>query len=348
MNSLASYSEELHAAPLRGGARAAVLLLALGPEGASRLLKHMAPDEIVSLKAAAAKLENVSPDQIDEVVEDFASTFKRGPIFPGPGQQMADLLRNALSENEYEALFPDEKSRAIQTMLAQDKRNVWEAVADIEGEVLAKKLSGEHPHIIAILLSKVPSDAAVLIVRAFEPDLRNDVLKRMLQIKPLAGPIQSLFESHVRQTYLVTGDDQAGEGRHTILANVVNRLAKDESTELIDFIEVDQPEEAMELRKLLFAFEDIPGMPQKARLTLFDGIGAETIILALQGAPDDIRESILSAQGARARRMIEAELSQESNATKDAIEAARRDIAGRALELAGEGTIILRESEDED
>ncbi|MER0236757.1 FliG C-terminal domain-containing protein [Fulvimarina sp. MAC8] len=347
MNSLASYSEELNAAPLRGGARAAVLLLALGPGGASRLLKHMAPDEIMSLKEAAASLENVSSEQINEVVEDFASTFKGGPIFPGPGQQMSDLLRNALGETQYESLFPSEEPFSIQDMFANAPRDVWDAVADMDVGTLAKKLSAEHPHIIALVLSKVPSEAAVVIVRAFEPALKNDVMKRMLQIKPLAGPIEDLFETHVRETYLVTGDGQSGESRHLVLANVVNLLAKQESTELIEFIESDQPDEAVELRKLLFAFDDIPGMPAKSRLTLFDGIQADTVIMALRGASDGIREAVLSAQGARARRMIESELSQESNATKDAIEAARRDIASRALEMAGAGTIILREGDEE-
>ncbi|MDY8108917.1 FliG C-terminal domain-containing protein [Fulvimarina sp. 2208YS6-2-32] len=335
-------------APLRGGARAAVLLLALGAEGAARLLKHMAPSEIISLREAAAKLENVSPEQIDEVVEDFAATFKRGPIFPGPGQQMAELLKSALTNSEYEDLFPDERQLAIQDLIDGDRRNVWEAVAGMEAEVLARKLSSEHPHIVAIIIAKLPSDTASLVVRAFETNVRNDVLKRMLQVKPLARPIQTLFEAHVRKTYLVTADDQKGESRHTILANVVNRLAKEASDELITYIEADRPDDAQELRRLLFAFEDIPTMPQKARLTLFDGVQVETVILALRGASDEIRETILSAQGARARRMIEAELLQESNATKDEIDGARRSIATRALELAGAGTIMLREGEGDE
>ncbi|MEN3793960.1 FliG C-terminal domain-containing protein [Fulvimarina sp. MAC3] len=348
MNSLASYSEELNAAPLRGGARAAVLLLALGPGGASRLLKHMAPDEIMSLKEAAASLENVSSEQINEVVEDFASTFKSGPIFPGPGQQMSELLRNALGESQYDSLFPKEEPFSIQEMFANaPPLDVWDAVADMDVATLAGKLSAEHPHIIALVLSKVPSDAAVLLVRAFEPVLKNDVMKRMLQIKPLAGPIEELFETHVRETYLVTGDGQGGEGRHLALANVVNLLGKEESSELIEFIESDQPDDATQLRKLLFAFEDILGMPAKSRLTLFDSIEADTVIMALRGAPDALKEAVLSAQGARARRMMEAELGQAANVTKEAIESARRDIASRALEMAGSGTIILREGDED-
>ncbi|RFC64091.1 flagellar motor switch protein FliG [Fulvimarina endophytica] len=348
MNGLASYSELPMVAPLRGGARAAVLLLALGAEGAAKLLKHMAPDEIISLRKAAASLENVSPDQIDEVVEDFASTFKRGPIFHGPDQQMADLLKSALSEQEYESLFPDEKSRAIQTLFTAQVRDVWEAVADVEAEDLAGKLSDEHPHIIAILFAKLPSERAALVARAFEPALRNDVLKRMLEVRPLSGPIQAIFEAHVREAYLVSAEGEAenGESRHLVLANVVNRLDKTESEELIGFIESADSSEADELRKLLFAFDDIPSMPQKSRLTLFDGFQTETVILSLRGASAEVTETVLATQGARARRMIEAELAQESNATKEAIDGARRSIAARALELASRGAIVLREDEE--
>ncbi|MEE2949828.1 MAG: hypothetical protein VYD57_01050, partial [Pseudomonadota bacterium] len=147
MTSLARYSEDLEVPPLSGGARAAVLLLALGSEGASRVLKHMAPNEIVALRQAAASLNEVLPEQIEAVVEEFSDTFKRGPIFPGPSQQMTKLLKSALTENEFQSLFPNERQDDIDRILYADTRNVWEAMAEMEGAVLAGKLSGEHPHI---------------------------------------------------------------------------------------------------------------------------------------------------------------------------------------------------------
>ena len=71
------------------------------------------------------------------------------------------------------------------------------------------------------------------------------------------------------------------------------------TNELIEIIETDMPEDAQQLKKLLFAFEDIPTMPARARLTLFDGIAADTVIMALRGADETIRESVLAAHGAR-------------------------------------------------
>lgn len=345
MTSLARYSEDLDVPPLSGGARAAVLLLALGSEGASRVLKHMAPDEIVALRQAAATLNEVLPEQIEAVVEEFSDTFKRGPIFPGPSQQMTKLLKSALTENEFQSLFPNERQDDIDRILYADTRNVWEAMAEMEGAVLAGKLSGEHPHIVALLLSKLPSDVSVAIIKACDPTMRNDIMRRMLMVKPLAAPVQALFETHVREAYLVVGDDADNGSSHTVLANVINRMDKTDGNELIEIIEADMPEDALQLKKLLFAFEDIPTMPARARLTLFDGIAADTVIMALRGADETIRESVLAAHGARARRMIEAELGQNVQPLKQDIEAARREIANLALEMAGAGTIQLRDEE---
>lgn len=342
MSMIAAYQDEDVALPRSSRARAAILLLAMGSSGASRVLKHLAPGDIKLLRDAAGGLEPISPEQMDLIVEIFQEAFRKGPGVAGPERQMDELLQKALSEDEFEALFPEAAAELALEMSDEQPRSVWDAVADMQGEVLAPQLAREHPHVVAILLSKIPAVTASSIVREFDPGFRNSVMRRMLTLKPLSVPVLNLFETHVRQAYLGSQESPESTGSHAILADIVNRLEKRQADELLEAVRTVRPRDAENLQRLLFNFNDLPELPQKSRLTLFDAIPTEVSILALRGASPEMKECVLSALGARARRMAEAELSQQIDVQESEIEAARRRIADEALRLSGDGRIQLR------
>ncbi|MCB8837933.1 FliG C-terminal domain-containing protein [Aurantimonas sp. VKM B-3413] len=345
MSIVAAYHDDGSGLPLSGGARAAILLLALGSTGAARILKHLSSDEIRILKDSASALPPIAPEQIDELVDEFHESFKKGPGLDGPARQMSELLQSALNPDEYRALFPD---AAIEHERATNEQiDIWEALADMEGAAIAAKLSGEHPHLVAVILSRVSADLASTIVREFSPAFRNDVMRRILSLKPLALSVGKLFESHLRLTYLSASDSGSETTSHAFLAEIINRMDKEQAEALIDAIRVNRPSDAEALQRLLFAFQDLPILPVKSRLTLFDTLPIDVTILALRGAPDDIKECVLSSLGARNRRMVESELGQSANVQKSEIEGARRRIANEALRLAGDGKLALRDEGDE-
>ena len=117
---------------------------------------------------------------------------------------------------------------------------------------------------------------------------------------------------------------------------------------ILEGLKVARPSEAAALKKLLFSFEDIIKLDQKYRLILFDKVQTEQVMIALRGADAELKEIILSSLGARARRMIEAELNgAEGEVTKE-VAAARRAIAETALRLASSGEISIEEPAVED
>ncbi|MEX6504961.1 FliG C-terminal domain-containing protein [Jiella sp. M17.18] len=344
MSIVAAYHDDGSGLPQSGSARAAILLLALGSSGAARLLKHLSPSEIRILKESAAGLPPIAPEQIDELVDDFHESFKKGPGLDGPARQMSELLQSALTPEEYRSLFPQ---AALERDLENDSQiDVWDAIGRLEGPAIAAKLTGEHPHLVAIVLSKVTSDIASAIVREFPAAYRNDVMSRILTLKPLAEEVRTVFEGHLRGSFLASSDGGGESTSHAFLAEIVNRLDKEQGEALIETLRVTRPSDAEALQRLLFAFDDLPILPVKSRLTLFDAVPTDVTILALRGASDAVKECVLSALGARNRRMVEAELGQEATVQKSEIEGARRRIANDALRLAGEGKITLREGEE--
>ncbi|WP_062014263.1 FliG C-terminal domain-containing protein [Aureimonas sp. AU4] len=334
----ASYSLlEAERSPKSGAARAAILLLAMGGEGAAKLLKHFSPEELRQLRQGAAAQSPVSSMELEEIVSEFQDAFRSGPGLIGLDGELSKLLRSSLSTDELALVFQGEEA-AVDSGLP-----VWYELEQLGSEAIGALLSREHPQVAAYALQRIKAEVAAAIVATMDPARRNDVVRRMLSAKPPAEAMQRLIEQRFREAFVQGSNGAERRARHATLAEIVNRMEKQQTEELLQAIEVEEPEEAVALRKLLFAFEDILTLPRKSRLLLFDAIPTETVTLSLAGAEPDLREAVLSSLGARARRMVEAELSRGDVGNADAVQAARRTIAASALRLSAEGRIDLSE-----
>lgn len=76
---------------------------------------------------------------------------------------------------------------------------------------------------------------------------------------------------------------------------------------------------------------------------MFNDISGDVITLALRGTSTEMQESVLSAIGARQRRMIESELGNGDLGKPAEVAVARRSITQEAIRLAGEDKLRLRE-----
>ena len=130
------------------------------------------------------------------------------------------------------------------------------------------------------------------------------------------------------------------------VAALLNGLGREGAREVLDSLAVDDENSAAAIKALLFDFEDVARLDQVSRVTLFDTINPEQIILALSGASSGLTEQILSALGARGRRMVEAELQAKPVNAPDKVTNARRAIADAALTLAEAGRITLPQAQD--
>lgn len=328
----------------KGAARAAALLLAMGESGAARVLRHLSSDEIKALTKSASVLDPISPEELDALVGEFQNAFKTGPGLSGPGRQMNELLQNALSPEDYALILAGEVE-SEGAVFEIEPKTVWNEIEETAEGVLEAQLAHEHPQIVAVLLCKLAPARTAKIVAGFEPRFRNEVMSRMLGAKPLAAPVDELLRTHARHAWLETSQNAKSGGRHAMLADIVNRMEKDQIDALLDEISEKRPDDAKALRELLFSFEDVVTLTAKARLVLFDTIPADTVTRALVGASSEIRECVLASMGARARRMVEAELAQMGEGNARETEAARREIAATALRLSGEGRLTLGAAE---
>ncbi|MDX8530373.1 flagellar motor switch protein FliG [Mesorhizobium sp. VK25A] len=318
--------------------KAAAILVAMGKPAASRLLKFFKQDELKALIEGARLLRTIPQADLERIVAEFEAEFTEGAGLLDSADRMDTILNESLSPEEMSAIMGEKKFEPV----LEGPPPIWPDLEKLEPSRLGSFLAGEHPQTSAMVLSKLASQTAANVLLTMEKPMRSQIIKRMVTMANIPDAASRIVENQLRVSVLsqkASRDTTAGQER---VASVLNEMEKPELDELMqDLEEVGTPDLAG-VRSRLFAFDDLPLLPQKARVLLFDGLSTELVTLALRGASPELAESALSAIGARSRRMIESELGQGSEGIALAdIMAARKSVSVAAIRLSREGAFEL-------
>jgi len=326
---------------MSGIEKAAIVLNVLDPEHAGRLLQSFSRDDLSTIKSISKSLEPVSKDVFAFLVEEFSEHFSDGIKMLGSSRNIGGLLEEVLTPDQVAQLNTDANAKK------NSKVSVWDNPEFTKQEVLEPIMGTEHPQLAAALLSRLNSDTSSRVIAKLSDDERNDIMFRMLKMRTIKQEIICIMEDHIRGTYIENDESKKGAESRSKMAMIINKMDKEKADTFLLDLAIEAPEETALLKKLLFAFEDIPVLATKDRLTLFDKVPTDTAILALNGLDGELKEIILSSFGGRVRKMIESELSIADGKDPEVIESSRRTIANIALDLAAKGEISIDMEEDE-
>ena len=332
-------SSKRHA--LTGPEKVGVLLLALGKTKAAQLLRRLDPDELRLLTRSSSRLRPITADEVEALIEEFAESFTGGIGFTGTAEEVKSLLSDVMSADEI-AQYMREPSTEGQP--------VWDRLVPLRDNVLQPLLLKEHPQTIAVILSRIDSNVGARLLRTLEPEFRHSLLRRMLGLKGVSESAMAAIENGLREDLLATMLAAPNSEARKTIAGILNKLDGSQANEILKSIAATRPEDANELKSMLFSFGDIANLKPRARALILEKVPTEQVVLALNGADPGLQEAVLSTLTARVRRMVEAELEAAPPGRTRDIEEARRGIVAAVLNLMARGEITLedRSSEEED
>jgi flagellar motor switch protein FliG len=214
---------------------------------------------------------------------------------------------------------------------------VWDRIAKVKDDALRAYLQKEHPQTAAMILSHIGSETAARIISTFPAQERNALLIRMLGIKKVADDAARAVENAIAEELL----SKSSTGSHAGIADILNRLDKSQSEDLLKDLAVVRPDDAKTLKGMLFTFIELVNLPAKARTLVLDQVPIEKLVAALKGTDTAFQQSILSSLAARSKRMVEAELQGGGNASERDVVEARRAIVDTVLKMMAKGEIAL-------
>ena len=317
-----------------GREKVAILLLSLGQDLGSTLLQKFDAKEIKAIMASAGALGSVGKDDLDFLVDDFAAHFAKAIGLGTDFESMRSLVEKAFPPTQLAELLGN-------SPLATAHEPVWRQLTAGSENSLVPYLLDEHPQTVAFVLSKLDSEFAARCLSILPGDFRMTVARRLLRMQPVSEDAEGVVEDAIRQDLLSKGSSNVEAEGRTRLAGMLNRLDRDLSGSILDAVAAWRPEEAAQLKRMIFSFEDLDKLSQPARLALFDKLQTEQVIAALRGMSAGLKEVALSSLGARARRMVEAELANDNGQKTREGDAARKAIATMVLEMAQKGELEL-------
>jgi flagellar motor switch protein FliG len=316
---------------LTGSEKVAVLLLALGKTRAAKLLKKFDAEELKQLTRSAADLRPIGMSDLETLVEEFAQKFSNGVSFTGTVTEVKNLLSGVMTEEQLTQVLAEAPPR---------EDPVWERVSALSADTLRGFFGKEHPQTVAFVLSRIDSSVAAKVIAALAGEARNSLLCRMIAIKAVADDATRAVEGVLREDLLTASSASS----HVGIADILNRLDKTQSEEVLKSLAEVRPDEVKALKSLLFTFDDVARLSPQSRTIVLDQVPIDRLVLALRGTEPDFQATILSALASRSRRMVEAELQSGAMPPQRDIAEARRTVVDIVLRMIAKGDIQVEPS----
>jgi flagellar motor switch protein FliG len=313
----------------------ATLLLALGEEEAAEVLKHLTPKEVQKLGHKMAGLKNVSKAKIDGVLEKFHSqAASQSPLTMDSSEYIRSVLTKALGN--------DKAGFIIDRILQNSDTSGIESLKWMDAPTVAELIRNEHPQIIASILVHLERDHASAVLGQFVERLRNDVVLRIATLDGIQP--DALRELNEVLARTLAGSDKLKKtslGGVRTTAEILNFIGGNIETAVLDSLKEHDPDLAQKILDEMFVFENILDIDNKGIQVLLREVQSETLITALKGTSEPLREKIFSNMSQRAAEMLREDLESKGPVRVSDVEAAQKEILKIVRRLADEGQIAL-------
>ncbi|MCA1804810.1 MAG: flagellar motor switch protein FliG [Xanthomonadaceae bacterium] len=320
---------------MNGTERAAVLLLSLGESQASEVLKHMGPKEVQRIGSAMAMLKNVSRDSVNHVLENFVETVQQQTAL-GVGTE--EYLRKVMIQ----ALGEDKASGLMDRIMMGSSTKGLEALKWMDARAVAELIRLEHPQIQAIVLSYLDADHAAEVLSFFSERVRPDVLLRIATLESIQPQaIKELDEIMERQFSGNQNVQSSTVGGVKAAANILNFVDTAIEGEVMEMIKDVDAELGQQIQDLMFVFDNLIEVDDRGMQQLLREVSSDTLILALKGADETMREKIFSNMSKRAAEIMRDDLENKGPVRLSEVESAQKEILAIARRMADSGEIAL-------
>ncbi len=320
---------------LKGIQKAAILLIALGPEKSSLIFKHLKEDEIEDLTLEIANTKSVTPSVKERVINEFYEVcLAQQYIAEGGIGYAKELLEKALGA--------DKALDVIGKLTASLQVKPFEFVKKTDASQLLNFIQDEHPQTIALILSYLSAGQAASILGALVPEKQADVARRIATmdrtspdvIKEVERVLESKLSSLVNQDYTVIGGVDA-------VVEILNTVDRGTEKHIMETLEVEEPELADEIRKKMFVFEDILLLDDRAIQRVLRDVDNNDLAIACKGSKEEVQNVIFSNMSKRLAEMIKEDIEFMGPVRMKDVEEAQQKIVNIIRKLEDSGEIVI-------
>ncbi|MCH5052347.1 MULTISPECIES: flagellar motor switch protein FliG [Pectobacterium] len=325
---------------LTGTEKSAILLMTIGEDRAAEVFTHLSAKEVQHLSSAMANMRQVSQQQLLEILREFeADSEQYAALSVNAGDYLRSVLVKALGEERASSLLED-------ILESRDSTSGMETLNFMEPQIAADLIRDEHPQIIATILVHLKRAQAADILALFDERLRHDV---MLRIATFGGVQPSaLAELTDVLNGLLDGQNlkRSKMGGVRTAAEIINLMKTQQEEAVIDAVREFDGELAQKIIDEMFLFENLVEVDDRSIQRLLQEVESESLLLALKGAEEPLREKFLRNMSQRAAEILRDDLSTRGPVRMSQVENEQKAILLIVRRLADSGEMIIGGGED--
>ncbi|KHT35006.1 flagellar motor switch protein FliG [Pectobacterium carotovorum] len=325
---------------LTGTEKSAILLMTIGEDRAAEVFTHLSTKEVQHLSAAMANMRQVSHQQLVEILREFEADAEQ---YAALSVNASDYLRSVLVK----ALGEERASSLLEDILeSRETSSGMETLNFMEPQIAADLIRDEHPQIIATILVHLKRAQAADILALFDERLRHDV---MLRIATFGGVQPSaLAELTDVLNGLLDGQNlkRSKMGGVRTAAEIINLMKTQQEEAVIDAVREFDGELAQKIIDEMFLFENLVDVDDRSIQRLLQEVESESLLLALKGAEEPLREKFLRNMSQRAAEILRDDLSTRGPVRMSQVENEQKAILLIVRRLADSGEMIIGGGED--
>lgn len=323
---------------LPGAKKCAILLITLGPEITSEVLKQMDEGEVHLIGQELARASSVVAGVAEGVLEEFYQmSIAHQYVLKGG----VDYAKKVLIQ----AFGPEEAKRILDRLLKQlgGENLSFDALQKADPTTLAKFIHKEHPQTIALILSHLSPTQAGGLLHALPLELRADIAHRMASLEQISPDIIGKIANIIGLKLKEIGDfSRETTGGIQAVAEMFNRLDSGTSKELLESLEVINPQLTQGIRQLMFVFEDMLMIDEIGVKELLARVDRKLLTVALKGTTEKLRDHFLSSMSQRGAAMLLEDMDVLGPVKIREVEGAQQQIITVLRQLENEGVINLK------
>ena len=323
--------------------KAAILLLSLEKPLAAEILSQMPKDSVESVMLEIAKLDDVTKEDQEAVLEEFYNLgLARKHIERGGMDYANDLLEQSVGK--------DAAGSILDTVRNSMSSVPFGFLHKVGVENLVTFIVEEHPQTIALIMAHLPSNLAADVLSNLPSNKQLDVVRRvatMEQTSPeVITDVEKSLESRMRSTFSHQTEKAGGIQSVAQILNVTDRMT---NKGILENLEQDDPDLVDQIRRLMFVFDDLLKLDDKSIQALLKEVDNSQWALALKGASEEIKSKIMGNLSQRAAALLEEEIEYLGPVRLSDVEAVQQQIVDsvRRLEDIGEITIAAGAESDQ-
>ncbi len=320
---------------LTGTQKSAILMMLLGEDEASEIVRNLSPKEVQHLGTAMYSVQGLDQETVNAVLDEFLAIIKaQTSLGMGAGNYIRNVMNKALGEDKAQSVLsrisPSQTSKPIDILDWMDARSIAELIVD------------EHPQIIALIISYLDYGLGADVLGLLPTNLQPEIIRRIATLQTVGPDALAELEKVMQSKFKANTSLRAAKvGGVEAAARIMNFTKQAMELRIMKDIARDNKDLMQSIQESMFVFDNLILSDDRSLQTLLRSIDTELLVLALKGADEPLREKLFGCMSKRAAANIVDEMEALGPVRLTEVQAAQKDIINVARKMSDEGTIVL-------